>query len=200
MYANYCNYAYSLTTSHWYGLTMNAASPKRGRPAVVSVGEIVEAAVELIDRDGVDALTMRSLAASIGIGPMTLYRHLADKDTLLAMLPDALLASVCDEVLRKRSGLLALRTIATGLMNVLQTHPGIATLFEDPEQGPNMKAAASHVINLLIGEGMRSSEAEVALRAVVAQVIGENVTRHGKPQFAGVVLLLDGIRLRLEAN
>lgn len=179
---------------------MSAASPKRGRPALVSVGEIVDAAVNLIDKEGLEALTMRSLAASMEISPMTLYRHLADKDTLLAMLPNALLANVCNEVLRKRSGLSALRTIGIGVMKILQAHPGIATLFENPEQGPNMEAAALHTVTLLKGEGMSSSEALVALRAVVAQVIGENVTRHGEPELGGLHLLLEGIRFRLETN
>ena len=179
---------------------MSAVSPKRGRPTLVSVGEIVDAAVKLIDKEGIDSLTMRSLAASMGIGPMTLYRHLADKDALLAMLPDALLADVCNEVVRKRSGLSALKTIATGVMNVLQGHPGMATLFEDPDQGPNIEAATLHTITLLKGEGMSTSEAQVALRAVVAQVIGENVTRHGEPELGGVLLLLEGIRHRLELH
>jgi AcrR family transcriptional regulator len=179
---------------------MGAASPGPGRPAVVSVGEIVEAAVGLIDEVGIEGLTMRALAASMGVSPMTLYRHVTDKQALLAMIPDALLAGVCDEVLRKRSGVSALRTIATGVTRELMKHPGVAKLFDDPEQGPNMEAASLHTIQLLTGEGMESTEAWVALRAVVAQVIGENVTRHGKPELGGVLLLLDGIRSRLAST
>lgn len=44
---------------------------------------IVRAAITLIDRDGMDALTMRSLADDLGSGPMSLYRHVRDRDDLL---------------------------------------------------------------------------------------------------------------------
>ena len=165
---------------------------------MVSVGEIVEAAVVLIDEVGIDALTMRTLARSMGIGPMTLYRHVADKQALLGKIPDALLAGVCHEVMRKRSGISALRAIAFGVMDQLIEHPGVAKLFDDPETGPNMEAASTHTVELLTSEGMKPSEARVALRSVVAQVIGESVTRHGDPELDGVLLLLEGIQARLK--
>jgi hypothetical protein len=60
-----------------------------------------------------------------------------------------------------------------------------------------MEAASLHTIELLTREGMKAGEAQVALRAVVAQVIGESVTRHGEPKMGGVILLLEGIQARL---
>ncbi len=154
----------------------------------------------LIDEAGIDALTMRALAAAVGVAPMTLYRHVADKRALLAMLPDALLAGVCDDVCRRRSGLGALRAVADGLAAVLQRHPGVASLFGQPEQGPNMRAAATHVCRLLVAEGMETDEAMLALRSVVAQVIGEVITMHDRFDAGGVRRLLDGARSRLEAG
>ena len=151
----------------------------------------------LIDEVGTGALTMRALAAAVGVAPMTLYRHVADKQALLDMLPDALLAGVCDDVCRRRSGLVALRAVADGLATVLQRHPGVAPLFGQPEQGPNMQAAAAHVCRLLVAEGMDADEAVLALRSVVAQVIGEVITMHDRFDAGGVRLLLDGVRGRL---
>ena len=49
---------------------------------------IVEAAAELIDADGVGALTMRRLAARCGVSPMALYRHVATKEELLGAIAD----------------------------------------------------------------------------------------------------------------
>jgi AcrR family transcriptional regulator len=179
---------------------MAPTSTKRGRPAVVSVGEIVDAAVGLIDARGLGALTMRTLAQTMGVAPMTIYRHVANKQALLTMIPDALLAGVCNDVLRKRTGLSALRTIGQGLAAVLERHPGSARLFESPARGPNMDAAAAHTVRLLTIEGLSTTEATVALRAMVAQVIGEGITRHGRFDFRGVQLVLDGVRLRLDAR
>ena len=45
---------------------------------------IVAAAIEVADQDGLDALSMRRLADELGVGAMSLYRHVADKDALLA--------------------------------------------------------------------------------------------------------------------
>src|ERR1700689_3233488 len=44
---------------------------------------IVAAAVELIEREGVDAVSMRRLAAELGSGVMSLYNHVPSKDALL---------------------------------------------------------------------------------------------------------------------
>lgn len=172
-------------------------APRRGRPASVSTTEIVAAAVELIDESGTDSLTMRALADAMGVAPMTIYRHVADKEALLAMIPDALLVTVCSQVKRRRSGLASLQAVADGLADVLVTHRGVAPLFSQPEPGPNMRAAADHVVQLLVDGGMGEAEAGATLRAVVAQVIGEIITMHGEFDPSGVRLLLEGVRNRL---
>ena len=53
-------------------------------------GRILAAALEIIDRDGLEALTMRTLADALGVAPMATYRHYANKGELL----DALLNAV----------------------------------------------------------------------------------------------------------
>ncbi len=136
---------------------------------------------------------MRELARALGVAPMTLYRHVTDKQSLLAMIPDALLEDVAREVCRKRTGRVALITVAEGLAAVLTSHAGAARLFEQPELGPHMLKAAAHVTALLEAEGLSPLDAHTALRAVVAQVIGEAITQHGSVNLAGVRLLLDGV-------
>jgi AcrR family transcriptional regulator len=59
---------------------------RTGRPPVTSRAEILAAARRLIDRDGWDKLTVRRLAAEVGIGPTTLYRNVRDKQDLLLLL------------------------------------------------------------------------------------------------------------------
>src|SRR4051794_41951336 len=44
---------------------------------------ILEAAIELADRDGLAGLNMRRLAAELGVGTMSLYHYVADKEALL---------------------------------------------------------------------------------------------------------------------
>ena len=50
---------------------------------------IVAAALELVDRDGWDALSMRRLAVELDVWPMAIYRHFSDKEDLLAAVADA---------------------------------------------------------------------------------------------------------------
>jgi AcrR family transcriptional regulator len=59
-----------------------------GRPARISRKDIVEAALRVIDRDGVERLTMRQLANAIGTTPMAIYYHVRNKDELLLLLLD----------------------------------------------------------------------------------------------------------------
>lgn len=53
-------------------------------PARLTVEQIVDAAIAIADQDGLDALSMRRIADQLGVGAMSLYRHVADKDALLA--------------------------------------------------------------------------------------------------------------------
>ena len=65
------------------------APRRRGRPPKLSVPAIVAAAIELLDREGPDALTMRRLGAELGVEAMSLYRHVPSRDALLDALADA---------------------------------------------------------------------------------------------------------------
>lgn len=71
-----------------HGTVSAARAPhgRTGRPPVTSRAEILAAARRLIDRDGWDKLTVRRLAAEMGIGTTTLYHHVRDKQELLLLL------------------------------------------------------------------------------------------------------------------
>lgn len=55
---------------------------------------IIVQAIQLIDRDGVNALTMRSLGASLGVEAMSLYRHINGREDLLEGVVHHLISSV----------------------------------------------------------------------------------------------------------
>ncbi|MCR6484503.1 TetR/AcrR family transcriptional regulator [Amycolatopsis sp. OK19-0408] len=60
--------------------------PRIGRPPATSRPQILEAARAILDRDGWEKLTVRRLAAELGVGATTLYHHVRDKDDLLVQL------------------------------------------------------------------------------------------------------------------
>ncbi|MEV6107076.1 TetR/AcrR family transcriptional regulator [Streptomyces sp. NPDC051940] len=63
-----------------------APQGRTGRPPVTSRAEILAAARRLIDRDGWEKLTIRRLAAELGVGATTLYHHIRNKEDLLVLL------------------------------------------------------------------------------------------------------------------
>ncbi len=71
----------------------NAAPPAGRAPwGTISREDIVRAAVKIVGAGGYEELTIRGLAAELGVAPMSLYRHIRDKDDLLDEVTDRLLA------------------------------------------------------------------------------------------------------------
>jgi len=92
----------------------------------VSDEAIVEAALGLLDREGVDAVTMRGVAECMGVTTPTIYWHVENKDGLLERLYDRL----CSEVARPSSGPWQdrLRLLANGIRAVFVGHRDAAKL------------------------------------------------------------------------
>ncbi|MGW4940159.1 TetR/AcrR family transcriptional regulator [Actinoplanes sp. NPDC004185] len=64
----------------------------RGRPPKHSRTQVVAAAIAVADAEGLDALTMRRLAAELGAGVMSLYTYVRDKDDLVDQMVDQISA------------------------------------------------------------------------------------------------------------
>ncbi len=64
----------------------NRSPGRTGRPPRTSRAQILAAARQIIDRDGWEKLTIRRLAAEVGVGAMTLYHHVRDREDLLVQL------------------------------------------------------------------------------------------------------------------
>ena len=64
---------------------------RRGPKQKVTVDDVVDAAIDLADRDGLAALSMRGLAQHLGLGAMTLYTYVATRNDLLVLMVDQVL-------------------------------------------------------------------------------------------------------------
>ncbi|WP_406306919.1 TetR/AcrR family transcriptional regulator [Streptomyces sp. NBC_00885] len=69
-------------------LWLRPVQPRRGRKPVHSREAITAAAVALADTEGLEAVTMRRVAAKVGAGVMSLYSYAPDKETLLNLMVD----------------------------------------------------------------------------------------------------------------
>jgi AcrR family transcriptional regulator len=73
--------------------TSGSRSRGRHRPDL-DRDRVLHAAVELVDREGLDALTIRRLGAELGVDAMSIYRHTASKNDLLDGLIDITMAEL----------------------------------------------------------------------------------------------------------
>lgn len=69
-------------------------SPRKANTPVLTRAQIVAAAIALVDRDCLTAISMRRLAAELGVEPMSLYYHVPDRAALDDLIFDAVLGEV----------------------------------------------------------------------------------------------------------
>jgi AcrR family transcriptional regulator len=105
--------------------------PKTRARVRLSTERVLRAAIDVADRGGIDALTMRNLARKLGVEAMTLYYYVAKKDDILSGIVDLVVSEIevpSDEDHWK----VALRTSAVSAHNVLLRHPWACGLMMSP--------------------------------------------------------------------
>lgn len=97
------------------------------RDARITRERVLSAALEIIDRDGVDGLSMRRLARAVGRDPMILYRHAPNKAALLDGVVETVLAQLTVNP-TDPDWAAQLRTIARDYRQLALTHPHVVPL------------------------------------------------------------------------
>jgi AcrR family transcriptional regulator len=90
---------------------------------------VLDAAVDLADREGIDALSMRRLGQELGVEAMSLYTHVRSKDDLLDGIADAVVARIPLEQAGD-AWLVRLRGMILGARGVMLQHPWAARVIE----------------------------------------------------------------------
>ncbi|NUS94460.1 MAG: TetR/AcrR family transcriptional regulator [Nocardia sp.] len=114
-----------------------ATRTQRGarRANALSKERIVEAAIEILDTEGENALTFRALTARLATGSGAIYWHIANKDELLAMATDDVITRVVTGAAEGVPPPAAIRAIASGLFDAIDAHPWVGTqLAREPWQ------------------------------------------------------------------
>ena len=120
-----------------------------GRPAQRSRAEITAAAIDIADHEGLDAVSMRRVAAELGTGAASLYRYVETRDELLDLMTDA---AAAEYSLPEPSGDWLGDLVAVGeqARATLRRHPWLAPLvITRPVIGPNGIAVLEHVLAVL---------------------------------------------------
>lgn len=138
---------------------------------------VVAEALRLIARRGVEALTMRALAAHLGVVPGALYRHVRGKEQLQDLVVDGVLAEVDCEISQALWWTEQVRELAHRLRNVLKLHPGVAGLLKTRDPlGPHSLSLAEAILRPLHAAGFLDREAGLAFFLIVDYAIGFEVS------------------------
>jgi len=95
---------------------------------------IVAAAIELADRDGLAALSMRRLAQHLSVDAMSIYYHVKDKDALLAAMANAVVAKIPVKASRSGSWTDDARELIMAARHTMLSHPWAARVLEGRDQ------------------------------------------------------------------
>ncbi|MGW7386849.1 TetR/AcrR family transcriptional regulator [Streptomyces sp. NPDC054794] len=149
--------------------------PTRPAPVPLSREQIVRAAIELADREGLEAVSLRRVAAVLDVGPMRLYRYLSTKEELLDLMVDAVYGEIPTPDPAGGDWREALRSFARGMRQAALRHEWFADLLgRRPHLGPQALANLEASLAAL-NEAMRTGDIDPVIQArdaVNSYVIG----------------------------
>jgi TetR/AcrR family tetracycline transcriptional repressor len=139
-------------------------------PARLNRRRVLETALGLVDRDGLEALTMRRLGAELGVDPMTVHHHVESKDRLLDGIAELLWEEVA--LPEEAAGLVeALRGLARSLRDLFRGHPQAAPLILRCSRLPRSELELFRAyLDVLGADGVR--EPAAVLRPVLSYAAG----------------------------
>ena len=142
------------------------------RRVPLSRQRIIDAAVEVADREGLGAVTMRRLGQQLGVEAMSLYKHVADKDDVLAGIADRV-ASEFELPSRDVDWRMAIRASSIAAYVVLSRHPWAGPLLEsDFDPGPARLAYLDAVVDVLHDAGFSLQDVAHAFGALDSHLYG----------------------------
>lgn len=143
------------------------------RQQAVSIDEIAETALRILDDEGLDALTMRRLASEMGVQPVTLYRYLPDKEAILAVVADRLWAQLLVIPEEGKPWRQRVRAAWLNVHELMQRHPHATPMIARAgTYSVTASAATSELILVLRDADFPPDLAADLMHAIGATVVG----------------------------
>jgi AcrR family transcriptional regulator len=145
--------------------------PVRAQPPL-SRSQIVKAAIGIADRDGLEAVTMRRIAADLGAGTTSLYWHVRSKEELFELMFDAFIGE--DVIPERLSGdwRQELRTIAMEGRTAMVRHPWVPDLGIQLGFGPASLRYYAYATSVLDNLGLDDQTVVTILSVLVNYIMG----------------------------
>ena len=169
--------------------TRSTSSPARRRRTTdadarqrLTLDAVLGEALAIADRDGLDALTMRTLAEALGVQAMSLYHHVANKDALLDALVERVFAEVVVPEPAGRAWRAPIRTRMVSLHDALGRHPWAMPVLESrTSPGPVSLQHHDALLAVLRAGGFSIPNALLAFAVLDAYVFGFVVQEQALP-------------------
>ena len=145
---------------------------RRSGRGSLTVERIADAALAIVDEEGLDALTLRRLAAVLGVGATTIYWYVRDKNELLDLARDRMVAEV--RVLPSAEGWRPQAdAFARGLRATLLRHANAAAIWGmRPALGPNAVEIMERLLGAFKESGLSDDDAADACVVLLNFIIG----------------------------
>ncbi|HEU5301212.1 MAG TPA: TetR family transcriptional regulator [Acidimicrobiia bacterium] len=147
------------------------------RQAPVSADRIVDTALEIVDRDGPDGLTMRALAAKLGVAVTAIYWHVGDKDALLAAIADRVATEVGTVRVSGADPIARIVSLGRSLRrNLLERAHLVGVAHRQGRTEAVFQPARRVLVRELVAAGLRGEDAAFAVQSVLYLVSGSVLT------------------------
>ena len=157
--------------------------------------QLVDAAVAVVESNGFDALSLRSVARHLGVGPMTLYTYVDGSEELAALVVERLVEEAVSDLSWPRSWREVLQLFAQELDALVVRHPAMVEAYKrGMTRSGRAHLVAKDVLDRLMADGLSPEQARDAYVAVHAVVLGYSLMRSGREQHAVAAASRDSSR------
>lgn len=146
----------------------------------LSRDQIVQTAIELLDQEGLEKLSMRRLGDALGVKAMSLYNHVRNKSDLLNAVHEQLLSElqVAAPTENWKEGV---RATAHSFLDLLRAHPAAIPLFATRSAiAPGSLKVLEASLKLLMGSGFTPREALMTFQSLFTFVVGHALFHYGR--------------------
>ncbi|ONH32268.1 TetR/AcrR family transcriptional regulator [Pseudofrankia asymbiotica] len=151
------------------------------RPSLTHL-QLASAALDVVDRDGLAGLTMRAVAAQLGVSTMGLYRYVQDRDELEELVVETVLGEIDTDPPGPgdaASWREQLTVMARRLRDAVGTHPSTVPLaLTRRYRSTAITRWSETVLAILAGAGIDGEKRVIALRSLLAYAIGAIQLEH----------------------
>ena len=141
---------------------------------------IIATAMELIERDGVEAVSMRRLATELGCGVMSLYSHVPSKPALLDGVAEAVMSGIEIVPAAGDCWQQQIRAQATAFRQIARAHPRCAMVVASrPLSSARIVRPLEAALATLRAAGFGGQESVRIVRALAAYLVGSLLREAG---------------------